>query len=59
MFTTFLNASALIPGRGINGLMPESVFCGVSPVPRHLQHFLVEPQQEIFMPEDSTFASLS
>lgn len=59
MFATFLDASAPILGRGITRLVPEPVFCGVSPVPWHLQHFLVDPQQEIFMPEDSTLASLS
>lgn len=59
MFATFLDASAPILGRGITRLVPEPVFCGVSPAPWHLQHFLVEPQQEIFMPEDSTLASLS
>lgn len=59
MFTTFLNSSAPILGSGITGLVPESIFCGVSPVRQHLLCFLVEPEQDIFMSEDSTVASLS
>lgn len=58
MFTTFLSSSAPILGRGISGVVTDSIFCGVSPVPQHLLCFLVEPQQEI-LSEDSTVASLS
>lgn len=55
MFTTFFYASFSILGRGITRLVPESIFCWVSPAP---WHFLVDPQEEICMPEDSTFAPL-
>lgn len=54
MFTTFFYASASILSRGIARLVPESIFCVGNSVP---WYFLVDPQQEIFMPEDSICCS--